>query len=410
MTGLAWDPSGSGRLGVATMSALRTIHAVTFSPDTGFTNPQYTYWDRTYDVTKPDFSQSALSVAATTRPDGSTVFAYGMADGSVKLFDPKVSTVNLLATSAISPNPVNAISFAPRIDGSTGMNDIVAVSSTTNAAQVLRYTGASTLVAQPLAPGGGTRTDVGSIQSWFPGYKSGSLSIAVSGDPHRRRAGHRIIHLATQPGATGAGSAPLLPGRSAFPSGDIVIDPAVDRTSPTYSIGGYTTGSNGDCPLDWDHRAVGGVSGGGAGAAAGGPDGGEDRGPPYRATEGDHRRGIPDCHPVEVPRWPIARTPWAAGHSLVSPQPHPQPPAVIGLTVKRLAPSRNGVAGVSSSTCRLPRSRCRSAIRPGFPRSSPPTRSGDHRTRRVVTSSNSARCCRRGSPPARPAGRSPWRR
>ena len=211
------------------MSALRTIHAVTFSPDTGFTNPQYTYWDRTYDVTKPDFSQSALSVAATTRPDGSTVFAYGMADGSVKLFDPRVSTVNLLATSAISPNPVNAISFAPRIDGSTGMNDIVAVSSTTNAAQVLRYTGASTSSRNCWHRAGRTRTDVGSIQSWFPGYKTGSLSIAGVGDPQRAasrsrcrsRPGNPALRVLVRPRRTGTVG---VPG-----SGISIIDPAVEQ-------------------------------------------------------------------------------------------------------------------------------------------------------------------------------------
>ncbi len=99
-----------------------------------------------------------------------------MDDGSVKLWDPAVTSNSLLSQATGSASaPVDALTFTDRIDGTSGMPDLVAVTSRGNSAQVLRYSGATTLAPLPVAPSGGTTTTVGGIRAWFPGYKTGRV-------------------------------------------------------------------------------------------------------------------------------------------------------------------------------------------------------------------------------------------
>ena len=334
VTGLAWDTNGSGLLGIALAGLSRTIFAANFVPGSGFI-PKWTYWDRTFNEDSRDWSASALSVAVTHRADGSTVFAYGMSDGSVKLFDPVVTSTTLLASSVPSPNPVDAVTFTDRTDGTTGLPDIVAVSSTTNSAQLLRYTGETTLKPQPVAPGGATRTDVGGIQSWFPGYKTGSLSVRV---PTVRDEGEAItVSFASRANpAYGCWFAPAAPGRAAFPAGDVIIDPAVSTISPTYTIGGLTAGANGDC-------ASAGITGQWAAYLVVAPvQRPADRtvvkivvprtGQPKVTTAGGS---------LAVTLSKVVGTTYALGswQLLVSPQPHAAPPVNLSLKATRLSPA-----------------------------------------------------------------------
>ena len=144
------------------------LHAVRVSTSGTFSG--HTFHDRgTGDY------PNALSAAVGHRVDGSPVIAFGMDDGTVKLWDPAVTSRQLVvAGHRIGAAPETVDVHRPdrryqRHPGS-GRGD-----SRGNSAQVLRYSGATTLAPLPVAPNGGTTTDVGGIRAWFPGYKTGRV-------------------------------------------------------------------------------------------------------------------------------------------------------------------------------------------------------------------------------------------
>ena len=249
VTSLAWDPGGSGWLAIGTASPTHTINAIKWRSTSigngfvvwSFDPSSYRYWNSN---AGDDYAPSALSAAVTDRADGTPVAAFGMSDGTVKLWDPTVTTATLLANAADTgttdnPNAVDAVSFVDRSDG-TGLPDVVAVSNIGNQARVLRYSGATTLAAQAVQPNGVTTTDVGGIRLWYPGYKAGSLQIRNNApDPVK-------ISFASRPNAAyGCWLGAAFPGREAFPASSITL--ATKAVSSSYTIGGYTAGIGGGC-------------------------------------------------------------------------------------------------------------------------------------------------------------------
>ena len=236
-------------MAIGTASPTHTINAIKWrstSIGNGFVVCRsirpYRYWNSN---AGDDYAPSALSAATTDRAAGTPVAAFGMSDGTVKLWDPTVTTATLLANAADTgttdnPNAVDAVSFVDRSDGTTGLPDVVAVSNIGNQARVLRYSGATTLAAQAVQPNGVTTTDVGGIRLWYPGYKAGSLQIRNNApDPVK-------ISFASRPNAAyGCWFGAALPGREAFPASSITL--ATKAVSSSYTIGGYTAGIGGGC-------------------------------------------------------------------------------------------------------------------------------------------------------------------
>lgn len=250
VTALAADPSGSGLLAIGTSSPAHTINSIKLEVSTfsgmrfvEIVPDSYRYWNST---AGDDYSPSALSAAVVDRADGSPVAAFGMSDGSVKLWDPTVTTANLLANApstgtTTDPNAVDAVGFIDRSDGTSGLPDTVAVSSVGNQARVLRYSGETTLNAEPVRAKGVTTTDVGGIRLWYPGYKTGSLQIRNDAfDPV-------TISFASRPNAGyGCWFGPAFADRAAWPSASARL--ASRAVTPTpYTIGGYTAGVDGEC-------------------------------------------------------------------------------------------------------------------------------------------------------------------
>ena len=247
VTSLAFDPLGSGLLAVGVSSPGRSMNALWFNPADGCmyrNNCRYTYVD---ELNGDDYLPAVLSTAVTNRANGDPIVAFGLSDGGVKLWDPEVTVTsqNLLASATgtgtdTNPKAVNALTFVERSDGTEGIPDLVTVSSRGNFAQVLRYSGATTLAAQPVAPKGGTTTDVGGIRSWFPGYKTGRLRLSNRiNEPVR-------ISFASRPNAAyGCWFAPAFDDRLAFPTEAITLGPLA--FGQRYTIGGLTAGVGGDC-------------------------------------------------------------------------------------------------------------------------------------------------------------------
>jgi hypothetical protein len=235
VTALDWDDNGSGLLAIGAMSIGDRGHAVRVSADGAFSN--HTAW------TNPTPSLSGpfpLSAVVGHRPDGSPVVAFGTDDGSVKMWDPTVTSSSLLSQIAGS-DAVNALTFTDRIDGTVGVPDLVAVSSRGNSARVLRYSGATTLAALPVAPQGGTSTDVGGIRAWFPGYKTGAVTFSniTRSDPEVQ------LDFATRPNAAfGCWFSHAFGGAPPFPTDSVVLDRS---SKPTYTVAALTAGQGGDC-------------------------------------------------------------------------------------------------------------------------------------------------------------------
>jgi hypothetical protein len=235
VTALDWDDNGSGLLAIGALSVGNRGHAVRVSATGTFTN--LTTW------TNPTPSLSGpfpLSAAVGHRPDGSPVVAFGTDDGSVKLWDPAVTSSSLLS-QVTGSDAVNALTFTDRIDGTVGVPDLVAVSSRGNSARVLRYSGATTLAPLAVAPQGGTSTDVGGIRAWFPGYKTGSvtfenLSVADA---------EVQLDFATRPNAAfGCWFSHGFGGAPPFPTDSVILDRS---STPTYTVAALTAGQGGDC-------------------------------------------------------------------------------------------------------------------------------------------------------------------
>lgn len=244
VTSLAFDPLGSGLLAVGVSSPGRSMNALWFNPADSCMwrkNCRYTYVDQ---LNGDDYLPAVLSTAVTNRADGKPIVAFGLSDGSVKLWDPAVTSTTFLASAAgtgtdANPKAVNALTFVERSDGTDGVPDLVAVSSRGDFAQVLRYSGATTLAALPIVKGG-TSTDVGGIRAWFPGYKTGRFRI------FSRLQEPVQISFSSRPNAAyGCWFAPAFPGRLAFPTGSITMGPT--SLTDRFTIGGYTAGENGDC-------------------------------------------------------------------------------------------------------------------------------------------------------------------
>lgn len=243
---LAWDPNGSGLLSIVFYSpgsGLAVGNAVPVSADG-------TYGARTYWLYTPSTdSASILSTAIGYLGDDTTpVVAYGLVDGSVRLWNPATITSTPLASYTASSDPVNALSFVDRVVGSAGAQDIVAVSTENDTARVLRYDGTGTLQPQFVAPGGqpaDTKTDVNGIQSWYPGYKSGRLKlITVNPDEDLT-----VSFAARETEGYGCWFAPAFPGSTAFPNSNSITMPAGGSTTDLYTMGGLTAATSGNCAI-----------------------------------------------------------------------------------------------------------------------------------------------------------------
>jgi hypothetical protein len=234
VTALDWDDSGSGLLAIGAMSGWRKMFAVRVSAQGVISNLTY------YDSACCNVSPSPLSAAVGHRVDGSPVLAFGMDDGSVKLWDPKVTSKSFLS-QVTGSDAVDALTFTDRIDGSVGLPDLVAVSSQGNSARVLRYSGSTTLSALPVAPSGGTSTDVGGIRAWFPGYKTGYLQFindTVSDSQIQ-------LDFATRPNAAyGCWFSQGFFGVPGLPSTPVILGSS-DRE--LFQMGVRTAGEGGDC-------------------------------------------------------------------------------------------------------------------------------------------------------------------
>jgi hypothetical protein len=243
VTGLDWDDRGSGLLAIATMQEIDGVRMQVarlgnnrWGGDFLWLKDQ-TYFDWTA-LPKP--VPNALSTAVANRVDGSPVVAFGMDDGTVKLWDPALTSSSLLAQVAGSASaPVDALTFTDRIDGSVGVPDLVAVSSRGNSARVLRYSGATTLAPQPVAAGGGTTTDVGGIRAWFPGYRA--REFAIDNDT-----GTTIeVDFATRPNASyGCYFSGVDSNYPAFPTDPVTLVPEDGRDLLSAFL---TAGVGGDC-------------------------------------------------------------------------------------------------------------------------------------------------------------------
>ena len=238
VTALDWDDNGSGLLAIGAASPLNyQLHAVRVSASGTFSN--HTYW-----AVKPTTwpHEIALSVAVGHRPDGSPVLAFGMSDGRVRLWDPAVTSPSPLAEFTDGSDAVNAVTFTDRIDGSVGVPDVVAVSSRGNSGRVLRYDGGTTLRQLPVAPGsGGTKTDVGGVRAWFPGYKTGSVQFV-----NQSTSDDFELDFATSDSAPqGCWFTQDFADRAALPTTEVTVGHG--QSSAVYALAARTAGEDGAC-------------------------------------------------------------------------------------------------------------------------------------------------------------------
>jgi hypothetical protein len=236
VTALDWDDHGSGLLAFGVFSDTRNVYAVKVEPDGTIPNPR-TWWD-----VQLGMAAGPQSIAIGHRPDGSPVIAFGLEGGGVKLWDPAVTSANKLAEWTGSTDSIDALTFTDRIDGSTGVPDLVAVGSRNNSGQVLRWDGRSTtLEALPVAPNGGTKTDVGGIRAWFAGYKTGSVQFV-----NQSTSDDFELDFATRPNAAfGCWFAQDFEDRAALPN--TAVDVEAGQSSAVYALAAFTTGSDGGC-------------------------------------------------------------------------------------------------------------------------------------------------------------------
>ncbi len=222
VTALDWDDSGSGLLAIGTIQEItggvrmQAVRVAVNGPSVSFAGA--TNFEPVVGATVP----APLSTAVGHRVNGSAVVAFGMDDGTVKLWDPATTSPALLSQATGSASaPVDALTFTDRIDGSTGVPDLVAVSSRGNSARVLRYSGATTLAPLPVTAGGGTTTDVGGIRAWFPGYKTGYVQLYNG--PKNDSAIQ--IDFATRPNASyGCWFSQDFDGYPALPTSSVIIE------------------------------------------------------------------------------------------------------------------------------------------------------------------------------------------
>jgi hypothetical protein len=234
VTALDWDDSGSGLLAFGVFSDTRNVYAIYVSADGTFGTR--TLWD-----VQLGTSVGPLSIAIGHRPDRSPVVAFGLEGGGVKLWDPAVQSANLLADFTGSTDAVTALTFSDRFDGTVGVPDIVAVGSRNNSAWVLRYSGATTLTPLPVAPGGGTKTDVGGIRAWFPGYKTGSVQFV-----NQSSSDDVELDFATRRNASyGCWFAQDFDNRAAFPT--TPVDVEAGQSSAVYALAAFTAEQDGGC-------------------------------------------------------------------------------------------------------------------------------------------------------------------
>jgi hypothetical protein len=243
VTALDWDDNGSGLLAVGTTQSVPDgvrMQAVRVSVSGSSVSFAGATW---FEPVPGAAIPSPLSAQVAHRANGSPVIAFGMDDGSVKLWDPATTSPSLLSQAPGSASaPVDALTFTDRLDGTVGLTDLVAVSSRGNTARVLRYSGATTLAPLPVTAGGGTTTDVGGIRAWFPGYKTGYLQIRNS-----TATGSAIqLDFAARPNASyGCWFFQDFDGYPALPTSPVIIEP--NDSAPVYTVATLTAGEGGDC-------------------------------------------------------------------------------------------------------------------------------------------------------------------
>ena len=234
VTALDWDDSDSGLLAIGVLSDTRNVYAQHVSADGTFGNRPY--WD-----VQLGTSEGPLSVAIGHRPDSSPVVAFGLKGGGVKLWDPAVQSPNLLAEFTGSTDAIEALTFTDRFDGIVGVPDLVAAGQQANSAWVLRYDQTTTLKPLPVAPNNGTKTDVGGIRAWFPGYKTGSVQFV-----NQSTSDDFELDFATRGNAAyGCWLAQDFADRAALPTTEVDVD--AGETSAVYALAAYTAGGDGGC-------------------------------------------------------------------------------------------------------------------------------------------------------------------
>ena len=147
---------------------------------------------------------------------------------------------------------IEALTFTDRFDGTVGVPDLVAAGQQANSAWVLRYDGATTLRQLPVAAGsGGTKTDIGGIRAWFPGYKTGSVQFV-----NQSTSDDFELDFATRDNAAqGCWFTQDFADRAALPTTEVTV--AAGQSSAVYALAARTAGDGRRVRGHRLHRAVG---------------------------------------------------------------------------------------------------------------------------------------------------------
>jgi RTX calcium-binding nonapeptide repeat (4 copies) len=243
VTALAFDPAGSGMLSVGVISSGNIGYVIRVQQDG--TVGGVTTWAQT--------NGGVLSTAFGQRGDGSPVVAYGPNDQTLRVIDPaNTGTVNTIGTGQ-ADNVVVAINPVPRFWGIPGGSDFAVAEQTTPGileghGSAFRWDGSSPSMTALNVSAGSTPTmtsDWEAFRSWYPGIKEGRLVVANSA------AEPVTVTLQTDPdSSSGCWYAPDWADASAFPSTGLTL--AAGQTSTQYTIGAYTSGSDGQCAAGGD--------------------------------------------------------------------------------------------------------------------------------------------------------------
>ena len=242
----AWDPAGTGILALGVMSYGNEAFLLNINRSGAIANSKLVDF-----VGFDQLWNSPMSVAFGHRANGSLLVAFGSSggvDGSrpagLYLWD-GANGGQALTSLSVPGNGVVTVEAIPRIDGTTGGDDF-AVYSDSGSGSLLRYNESSnSLAAMPLqspAPPNGSTTQLATDawRSWFPGYKTGQITL--------ENTGVEDVDVTLQvSSATGSGCwfGPAFSTSSAWPGGTVLVK--AGQSSGTYTFGGLTAGIDGGC-------------------------------------------------------------------------------------------------------------------------------------------------------------------